>query len=167
MLYLLDANVIIDAHRNYYPMGRVPEFWDWLEHQATLGLVRIPLEIFDEIDDGTDEVSEWACQARIREQFLLQEEPDPEIVRSVLSNGYAPDLSDLEVEQLGRDPFLIAYCLADRDSRCIVTTEVSRPSKLRANRKVPDVALALGGTSCDTFALLRRLDFRTSWRSGA
>ncbi|MCY4508918.1 MAG: DUF4411 family protein [Acidobacteria bacterium] len=30
MLYLLDANVLIDAHRDYYPLGRVPEFWDWL-----------------------------------------------------------------------------------------------------------------------------------------
>lgn len=30
MLYLLDANVIIDANRDYYPLERVPEFWAWL-----------------------------------------------------------------------------------------------------------------------------------------
>ena len=30
LLYLLDANVLIDAHRDYYPLGRVPEFWDGL-----------------------------------------------------------------------------------------------------------------------------------------
>ena len=27
MLYLLDANVLIDASRYYYPIQRVPEFW--------------------------------------------------------------------------------------------------------------------------------------------
>jgi hypothetical protein len=27
MLYLLDANALIDAHRDYYRIGRVPEFW--------------------------------------------------------------------------------------------------------------------------------------------
>ncbi len=30
MLYLLDANVLIDADRDYYPIDRVPEFWDWI-----------------------------------------------------------------------------------------------------------------------------------------
>ena len=30
VLYLLDANVLIDANRDYYPVARVPEFWDWL-----------------------------------------------------------------------------------------------------------------------------------------
>ena len=30
MLYLLDANVLIDANRDYYQIERVPEFWEWL-----------------------------------------------------------------------------------------------------------------------------------------
>ncbi|MDE0019943.1 MAG: DUF4411 family protein [Candidatus Poribacteria bacterium] len=30
MQYLLDANVLIDAKRDYYPMTRVPDFWEWL-----------------------------------------------------------------------------------------------------------------------------------------
>ena len=37
MRYLLDANVLIDADRDYYPLGRVPEFWDWLLHQSEHG----------------------------------------------------------------------------------------------------------------------------------
>ncbi len=34
MLYLLDANTLIDAKRDYYPIERIPEFWDWLIHQG-------------------------------------------------------------------------------------------------------------------------------------
>lgn len=37
MLYLLDANVLIDANRDYYPISRVPEFWDWLVHLGHRG----------------------------------------------------------------------------------------------------------------------------------
>jgi len=37
LLYLLDANVLIAANRDYYPLGRVPEFWDWLVFPSVKG----------------------------------------------------------------------------------------------------------------------------------
>ncbi len=27
-LYLVDANVLIRAHEDYYPLDRIPQFWD-------------------------------------------------------------------------------------------------------------------------------------------
>ena len=47
MLYLLDANVLIDADRDYYPLERVPEFWDWLVDGGVKGRVKIPLEMYE------------------------------------------------------------------------------------------------------------------------
>jgi len=47
VVYLLDANVLIDANRDYYPLERVPEFWDWLEFQGGLGRVKLPLEVYE------------------------------------------------------------------------------------------------------------------------
>ena len=29
-LYLMDANVLIRAHADYYPLDRLPQFWAWL-----------------------------------------------------------------------------------------------------------------------------------------
>ena len=55
MLYLLDANVLMTAHATYYPVDSVPEFWDFLLHQAQAGLVKMPLEIFEEVLDGSDD----------------------------------------------------------------------------------------------------------------
>ena len=49
MLYLLDANVLIDANRDYYPISRIPEFWDWLVDRALKLLTKIPLEMYEEI----------------------------------------------------------------------------------------------------------------------
>ena len=52
MLYLLDANVLIDANRDYYPIERIPEFWEWLLSLSTSGQVKIPQETFEEIAEG-------------------------------------------------------------------------------------------------------------------
>ena len=39
MLYLLDANTLIDAKRDYYPISRGPEFWDWIIYQGKQGKI--------------------------------------------------------------------------------------------------------------------------------
>lgn len=117
MLYLLDANTLIDAKRDYFQFERVPEFWDWLQNQGKIGNIKVPLEIYEEFEesrksDGSrDELSEWAASSAVREALLLAEDADPELVAFVTTNGYAADLEDDEIEKIGRDPFLIAYAL--------------------------------------------------------
>lgn len=164
MLYLLDANVLIDANRDYYPIDRVPEFWDWLEHHGELGTVGVALEIYEEVKDGNDALATWIKQPGVSDALKLNAEVDAALVGRAVSEGYAPNLTEDEVLKLGRDPFLLAYALSAPADHCIVTTEVSKPSKLRANRRLPDVARGFGIDSCNTFELTRRLDFRTNWR---
>ena len=65
MLYLLDANVLIDANRDYYPLERVREFWEWLVHCGRQDLIKIPLEVYEEIRDGSDGLCEWAADDRV------------------------------------------------------------------------------------------------------
>ena len=163
--YLLDANVLIDAHRDYYPVSRVPEFWAWLVHVGGLGRVKIPLEIYEEILAGDDALAHWARGDVVRTSLQLDEAADPNIVSRVIEEGYVPDLTDDELEKIGRDPFLIAYSLAKSGERCVVTTEVSSPKKQRANRRVPDVCGTFSLLTCDTFQFLRDLDFRTDWQT--
>ena len=91
---------------------------------------------------------------------MLDELVDVELVGRVTCEGYADELTDDEIEKIGRDPFLIAYALAAPQRRCVVTTEHSRPSRRRANRHVPDVCRDLGVLYRDTFQLIRDLDFR-------
>lgn len=165
MFFLLDANVLIDANRDYYPITRVPEFWEWIEHNGVEERIGIPLEIYEEIKDGKDDLAKWAKRVAVKEALLLDEEADPAVVSRVINDGYAPDLTDDEVEKLGRDPFLIAYALSDSEDRCIVTTETSKPKRQRANRHIPDVCRDFGIHCCNTFELARRLDFKTGWRA--
>ncbi len=167
MLYLLDANVFIDANRDYYPIERVPEFWDWLAEMGTRGRVKVPQEIFDEIvlprPDPPDVLVEWLI--RRKGLLLLDEQVEVQLVAHVTEAGYADDLTDEEIEKVGRDPFLIAYAIVDAPYRRVVTNERSRPSRTRANRHLPDVSHDFSVTCVDTFGLIRELDFRTNWRT--
>jgi hypothetical protein len=167
MLYLLDANILITASSSYYPIDQVPEFWSWLQHQGTFGQIKIPLEIMEETQAGrrdNDPLIDWISDAANEGALRLNEHVDGDLVHRVVSDGYASDLTDDEVEKLGRDPFLIAYALANVADRCVVTTEVSKPTAQRQNRKIPDVCSTLNVSCCGPFALNRTLGFRTAWR---
>lgn len=163
MLYLLDSCVLIDAHENYYPIDRVPEYWDWLIHQGQQGNVKICQEMIEEIT-GDGMLPDWLAQPGAKAALLLPEQSDPTLVQHVVDNGYAPDLTDVEIISVGRDPFLIAHALADITSRRVVTSETSAPSKTRHNRKVPDVCDGFGVLWYDPYDFVRLLDFRTNWR---
>ena len=175
MLYLLDANVLITANNTYYAIDQVPEFWEWIRDQGVNGRIKVPLEIIEEIQKGRkrkeekeDPLVEWIRDADNHSALLLNEECDPASLQHVIDKGYASDLTEDEIEQLGRDPFLVAYAMAgDKtgDKRCVVTTEISKPSRKRQNRHLPDVCRALSVQCCNTFALTRALEFRTSWKS--
>jgi uncharacterized protein DUF4411 len=167
MLYLLDANILITASNSYYPIDQVPEFWSWLRHQGTFGLTKIPLEVMEEIQAGrrdNDLLIDWISDADNEAALLLNEEVDGNLVQRVVSDGYANDLTDDEVEKLGRDPFLMAYAPVDVAERCVVTTEISKPTAQRQNRKIPDVCRTLGLSCCGPFVLNRTLGFHTGWR---
>lgn len=164
MLYLLDANVLIDADRDYYPIASVPEFWDWLIHHGQLGNVKVCLEIYEEVTDGAGELPELLKQDSVKQALLLKEESEPELVSKVVDQGYAPDLTDVEILVLGRDPFLIAHAMKHIEERSVVTTERSAPSKKRQNRKIPDVCDHFGIKWCGPFKLFRELKFTTDWK---
>ena len=90
--------------------------------------------------------------------ILLTARADKDLVQRVLNDGYARDLNDVEVEEIGLDPFLIAAALAGLD-RVVVTREVSKPTATRAKRRIPDVCATFGITSITDYRLYSILKF--------
>jgi hypothetical protein len=166
LIYLLDANTLIDANRDYYGIGQVDEYWDWLIHHGDEGKVKIPLEVYEEVKAGTDVLADWMKDQVTADALRLEEDVDVSLVQQVIEMGYAADLTDIEVEKIGRDPFLIAYALADAGQRTVVTTENSKPSTQRANRKVPDVCDQFSVNCCNAFQFGKTLNFTTRWKDG-
>lgn len=166
MLYLLDANILITAANTYYGVPQVPEFWTWLLHQGESGVVKIPVEMYEEVVEGRkegDELLGWIKHDAHRAALAFDEQCKIDVVQKVVKDGYANDLTDDEVEKIGRDPFLISYALGEAE-RCIVTTEISKPSKKRHNRHIPDVCATLKVNCCGPWDLNRKLGFKTGWK---
>jgi hypothetical protein len=160
VLYLLDANVMIRAHEDYYPIDRIPQFWTWLASLGEAGTAKIPYEIYGEIAVSNGPLHDWLTDVAISKVMLFDQKIDPANLNAVLTQGYAPDLNDSEIEEIGQDPFLIGYALADVANFTVVTKEVSAPSKQRANRRVPDVCKTFGIRSINDFEFYRELNFK-------
>lgn len=165
LIYLLDANVLINANNFYYSFDAVPQFWEWLIHMGNSDYVKIPLEIYQEIKNGTDDLSQWIKIPDVKSSLLLQEDPNPSYLTFVVNNGYANDLTDIEFQSLGMDPFLISYAYNQNGNRTIVTAEGSKPSCKRQNRHVPDVCSDLGIPFCNQFEFAKALRFSTNWKN--
>ncbi len=169
MLYLLDANTLIDAKRDYYPINRVPEFWDWLIYKGQQGIIKIPIEVYEEFSDTKDKdgkkdaLATWAEQETVKDSLLLNEEAEQDLVARITYGGYVANPTDDELLKIGRDPFLLSYALQDSKNRCIVTTEASKPSRKGANRHVPDVSKDFGIRCINNFQMIREMNFSTSW----
>lgn len=98
-LYLLDANALIDAHQDFYPLDRIPGFWVWLVRMGDKGRIKIPSEIYDEVAPFRGPLPTWLQQREVRAALVLPERSNLSLVQHVLEVGYAPDLDDVEIEE--------------------------------------------------------------------
>jgi hypothetical protein len=133
-------------------------------HQGQADSVKVPIEIYEEIRDGNDELAVWTKDDTVEAALLLDEAADPALVSKITEQGYASDLADDEILKVGRDPFLLSYALSDLTNRTIVTTEVSKPGRQRANRHIPDVCSTFNIRCRNTFEFVRELNFSTNWK---
>ena len=173
MHYLLDANVLINAHDQYYPIHRIPQFWNWVIENAKLDQVKMPFEMLEEVKKGKsnqrkqlvdDELLRWLGNDNREATLRLNAITDRDAVNRVYREGYEiPQPSLDEMKAIGRDPILIAYALADCNCK-IVTMEAKQPNATdkmkKIKRKIPFVCRKLDILCIDTFDLINELDFR-------
>ena len=60
MIYLLDANTLIEAKNRYYQMSICPGYWDLLLKANQAGKVNSIRSVRDELKRGNDKLAEWA-----------------------------------------------------------------------------------------------------------
>ncbi len=159
MLYLLDANVLIRAHEDYYPLDRVRPFWDWLLAEAEADYAKLPLEIYEEIKPASGPFNDWINDSDVKDLLILDEEVDSGVFNQVIDTAYAPDLTDHELNEAGRDPFLVAYGLMGLE-RAVVTKEISKPTQQRGRRKLPDACAIMKVPWMTDFQFYRERNFR-------
>lgn len=126
------------------------------------GTVKMPVEIYDEIAISKGDLRTWLTAPDNSKHLKLVGQVDGAILQQVINEGYAPDLNESELEQIGQDPFLVAYAIPFGTDVTVVTREVSKPSKKRQNRKVPDICKHFNVRCINDFQLFHELDFRIS-----
>lgn len=158
MMFLVDTNILVDAHRRYYAFDLVPSFWAFLDENFEAGNLVSIKPVLDELRAGNDALAEWA---KARPQFFRDIADEAtiqkmsEIANWVAQQGYKQSAVD---EFLGiADYFLVASAAAH--GLTVLTHEMPAPeSKKRV--KIPDVCNTFGVDYVDTFTMMRALRAR-------
>jgi hypothetical protein len=151
-MYLLDANVFIDAKNRHYGFDFVPGFWDWLIDKHAAGILCSIDDVKKELEGKQDVLTTWV---RNHSGLFL---PVDQAAQSSLqqlanwANSGAFTPAAVATFLADADYPLVAY--AHAHSHTVVTHERSRP-QARARILIPDACTALGVPCVDPFTMLR------------
>ena len=165
VVYVLDANVFIQAKRHHYRFELCPGFWSALVAQHQRGVVLSIDKVKDEVLRGGDELAAWVRD--VAPGSLFQPTDGPEIrdayrqaIRWVQGRNQYRD--EARAKFAGdADPWLIAFAKA---RRCVVVTHEESAELSKKKVKIPDVCTALGVEVVNTFDMLAALGVSFSWQ---
>ncbi len=161
-MFLLDANVFIQASRLYYAPDIAPTFWEWLREQHEKGNIASIARIRDEIDDGKGpgHLKDWA--ASLPTSFWIR--PDAHTPDAMARLSAWTMHRDRPYMQAARaaffnaaDYYLVAQALGLGHE--VVTFEQPRP-EAKKRVLIPDACKALGVPYREAFGLYRQLGLR-------
>lgn len=70
--FLLDANVLITAHRSYYAFDLCPGFWNAMKNGFAAGRVYSTRRVRAELRQGGDALADW-IDAELPEDFFMDD----------------------------------------------------------------------------------------------
>ncbi len=166
-LFVLDANVFIETHRNYYPFDICPGFWDGLiQHFRSGNLLSIDkvreelLDISKLEDEEPDALYFWTLAAP-QDMFVSSSsralaDAYNEIIAWVSSRPqFFVGAKDEFAEKA--DGWLVAH--ANVHGLTLVTQEVPDP-RIKKRVPIPNVCQQFNVPYCNTFDMLRQLGVR-------
>ncbi len=108
-MYLLDANVFIQAKNLHYGFDFCPAFWDWLDQARGASTVTSITAVGDELSAGRDDLATWA---EARPDFFRS--PDSTDVASLQAvsawaSGAGYDLAAINTFLQLADFYLVAH----------------------------------------------------------
>lgn len=160
MIYLLDANTLIEAKNRYYQMSICPGYWDWLLRANQAGKVHSIRSVRDELQRGNDALAVWAKEHApmfLDESDHATQTAFAEVAQHLASSDLPMKAGALDEFLSGADPWLIAKTMTMNAT--VVTHE---QLNLAARRKflIPNACQHFGVRFVDTFELLNALEAR-------
>ncbi len=161
-VYVLDADVFIEAARRYYAFDIAPPFWDSLLQHADNGTIESIDRVKKELEEGKDELARWA-NSKFSHAFYSTDETDViesygRIMTWVQGQSQYSDAAKADFAR-GADGWLLAYAVAK--GRVVVTHEVLNVD-IKRKVPIPNVCKPFNLRPVDTFIMLRELGVRFS-----
>jgi hypothetical protein len=154
--------VLIQAARQYYAFDLAPAFWLALIDLASNGRLLSIDRVRAELEQGKDELAEWADHA-FHSWFVSTDESEVlEAYGATMQWAQAqPQYLHAALAEFANaknaDPWLVAYAMA---KGCTVVTQEQPHPDSKRKIFIPDVCQALGIAFTDSFAMLRALQVR-------
>ena len=158
-LFVLDTNVFIGAHNDYYAPDFCPAFWDCIFQFFRAGRLVSIDRVFNELE-YPDDLVQWANNAP--NDFFDFSADGPVITAYSTIMDWIQNNSQFKQAAIrhfaaGADGWLIAY--AQTHSAVVVTQEVSAPDA-KSKVPIPDVCQVFGVDYMNTWEMLRQLGVR-------
>lgn len=159
--FSIDADVLIQSHRERMPLDVAPGFWEGLEDAGRAGRVVVIRSVFKEIASGGDELAAWI---REREALFVEEDRDQDTqlqyvnLTARIADRKPPYRTNALEEFFGKaDSWLVAQAAAH--DYVVVTQEAMAPDGLR-QVKIPDACALLEVPCIKTIELIRTLGIK-------
>ena len=160
-IFIVDSNFFIEAYRATYPLDIATGFWKKVKFLANEGLIVSIDKVKKELYHKNDDLEAWCKQNLPNDFFKVTTDVIKEYGKVTewtmsMNRHYMPKAINEFLDADEADAFLVAYSLADRSNRYIVTQEVSAPLKI-SKIKIPDCCKALGVRYTTTIEMFRKL----------
>ena len=157
-MYVVDANVLIEAKNRHYAFDLAPGFWEWLSRACAAGDVFTIKPVYDELRAGEDDLAVWAQE---HPEFFRPLGQGPVQYFSSLSRwAVSQKFTQAALAQFtgnNADYLLVAFARAYGCT--VVTQEVSAPMG-RRRVKIPDACKAMGVAVTTPVEMMRRCGVR-------
>lgn len=161
IVYVVDSNFFIQAHRVNYPLDIAQSFWNKVKVLADAARIISIDKVKDEIYDKNDTLEAW-CKANLPEDFFKSTDKVMNEYGKVtawaisMNQHYLPNALNEFLDADEADAFLVAYSLADKANRVLVTQEKSQPN--RTNKiKIPEACDQIDIRYLNTIEMFREL----------
>ena len=159
---LLDANVLIAAHRDYYAPDLCLGFWDCAAHHLAAGRLLVIDRVRDEISSPPDLVT-WMGQVPKNAHISTSAAPVAQAYTSVMNwvqnnPQFTPAAKNAFAGKA--DGWLVAYAMVNAAQ--VVTNEVFDPN-IRRDVKIPNVCRHFQVDYRNSYGMLRRLGAQFAW----
>jgi len=162
--YWLDADVLIQAKNTFYSFAIAGQFWEFLEEQGKLGIVRSSVKVYGEImsyEDPQDALAQWSKARRAESDLFCIPEQDVQETYTEIADHVVARYTERPTKVAeflkGADGWIIAHAKCDQGT--VVTHEARRNVTAKVP-KIPNVCHAFDVGCVGLPAMLERLKFK-------